>query len=212
MTQTQSVSRLTVSSLSELRSVLAALGEDVLFRGQVTHHANANGSVSMPTSFARHGCVPPQMLKWMHYADSVVRALQGPRAPAPSSDLSQAILQHYGWRSFYVDATSNPVVGAWFASNQYSSKVQFDFCEDCFEEAVFLVIDAAHYSLSGASTGHLYVISKKQLSLSGTKCIDLSREVASENRLRFFAQGACISVCLHKTPITARGPILGKIG
>ena len=131
------------------------------------------------------------MLKWIHYADSVIRALQGPGAPAPSSDLSQAILQHYGWRSFYLDATSNPAVAAWFASNRHSSKMQFDFCEDCFEEAVFLAIDAAHYSLSSESTGHLYVISKKQLSLSGTQCIDLCQGITSEYRLRFFAQGAC---------------------
>jgi hypothetical protein len=192
MMQPQSNGLLAVSSLDELRSVISSFGDDVLFRGQVTHRVNKHGGVSMPTSFARHGCVPPRMLKWFHYADSVIRALQGPEGPAPSEALSQAILQHYGWRSFYVDATNNAAVAAWFASHRYSSSPRLDVCEDCFEEGVLLAINGARYDLSGDATGHLYVISKKQLSLCGTGCIDLCKDVSSEQRLRFFAQGACI--------------------
>lgn len=37
-----------------------------------------------------------------------------------STEYKQAILQHYGYPTFYLDLTNNPLVAAWFATNKYT--------------------------------------------------------------------------------------------
>jgi hypothetical protein len=55
------------------------------------------------------------MLRWCRYAKSVLDIyLTGYSNPLESS---QALLQHYGWRSFDVDCSTDPAVGTWFASH-----------------------------------------------------------------------------------------------
>jgi hypothetical protein len=183
-----------VSSCAELEAALSAFPSEVVYRGQTKHHVDANGHLSMMTSFAREGCVPPLMLKWSQYANSVILALQGPEGPLASEGRTQAILQHYGWRSFYIDASNNPAVAAWFASHQFSSKMSVEMCEDAYEESVCLINQAAKYTLSKNETGHLYVISKEEVIRSGADCDDLSAEISTEPgfRLRFLEQGACM--------------------
>ena len=183
-----------VSTLVELKSVLRAISEDVVYRGQTKHYTVAGGRVSMTTSFAREGCIPPLMMKWGQYAGSVMRALQGPDLPAPSLARTQAILQHYGWRSFYIDATNNPGVAAWFASHKFSSDMRVEMCEDAFEEGVCLLSLAAQYNISKEEFGHLYVISKGEVVRSGHGCDDLGKEISTEPglRLRFLDQKACM--------------------
>jgi hypothetical protein len=68
-----------VSSCAELEAALSAFSSEVVYRGQTKHHVDANGHLSMTTSFAREGCAPPLMLKWSQYANSVILALQGQR-------------------------------------------------------------------------------------------------------------------------------------
>ena len=183
-----------ISTLGELRAVLEAQSGNVVYRGQTKHHVDEQGRPSMRTSFDREGCIPPLMIKWSQYADSVIRAFQGPGQPAPSEARTQAILQHYGWRSFYIDATNNPAVAAWFASHRFSSDISVEMCEDAFEEGVCLITRMAKYSLSTDSTGHLYVISKGEVVRCGAKCDDLNEEVSTEPglRLRFLDQEACM--------------------
>jgi hypothetical protein len=183
-----------VSSCAELQAVLGEFQSEVVYRGQTKHHVNSNGHLSMVTSFARKGCVPPLMLKWSQYANSVILALQGPGGPLVSMARTQAILQHYGWRSFYIDATNSPAIAAWFASHRFSSKVSAELCEDAYEEGVCLINQEAEYTLSENETGHLYVISKAEVIRSGASCDDLGAEVSTEPgyRLRFLEQEACM--------------------
>lgn len=183
-----------VASCAELEAALGAFSSEVVYRGQTKHHVDVNGHLSMMTSFAREGCVPPLMLKWSQYANSVMLALQGPERPPASEARTQAILQHYGWRSFYIDATNNPAVAAWFASHQFSSTMNVEMCEDASEEGVCLVKQAAKYTLSQLETGHMYVISKAEIIRSGADCDDLGAEISTELgfRLRFLEQEACM--------------------
>lgn len=183
-----------VSSRAELEAALSAFSSEVVYRGQTKHHVDANGHLSMTTSFAREGCVPPLMLKWSQYANSVMLALQGPEGPLASEARTQAILQHYGWRSFYIDASNNPAVAAWFASHQFSSTMNVEMCEDAYEEGVCLINQAAKYTLSKNETGHLYVISKAEVIRSGADCDDLGAKISTEPgfRLRFLEQQACM--------------------
>src|SRR5690606_8167371 len=116
-----------------------------LFRGQTKHYVDANGNPSIPTSFQRLGCIPPLMFAWSHYAKSLLRAFTGGRYHDFSIGTSQAILQHYGWRSFYVDLTRSPAVACWFAAHRYADKVTIEMCENFEEDPVWLISRIAQY-------------------------------------------------------------------
>jgi hypothetical protein len=79
-----------------------------------------------------------------------------------SLEFTQAILQRYGWRSFYLDASSSPEVSSWFAAHTFSSTRKLELCEDCFEDPVFLKKLAANYAYQDGQ-GILYVLSKQAL-------------------------------------------------
>jgi hypothetical protein len=145
-----------VGSVKELRQALAHLGGPLLFRGQVAHFEK-NGSPSVITSFDRRGCIPSQMVKWCRYASNVLDVYLGPALS--SLTYTQALLQHYGWRSFYVDCSASAAVGAWFASHVYSDKQIIDLCEDCEERAVMLMKRMARYDFVEGE-GHLYVFDR----------------------------------------------------
>src|SRR4051812_38514048 len=103
-----------ISSLDELDAALQAVPVGSLFRGQVRHYTRPDGRVNWPTSHIRKGCIPSELRKWSFYAQEALTVFGGSDPPL---DLVQALLQHYGWRSFYIDLTSNPAVACWFASN-----------------------------------------------------------------------------------------------
>jgi hypothetical protein len=182
------VQKIEIANVEELRAVLGEFGEDALYRGQVEHYGSLH-SPSMNTSFDRRGCDPDRMLKWAHYAYYALAPLID-MPPPEQIEFTQAILQHYGWRSFFLDASS------WFAGHAFSKETTFDLLEDCFEDPVMLVRDAASYAPSEGE-GHLYVLSKNAVAAEGLKCVDLSQIVLPERRPRFHAQAAWLIGPLH---------------
>jgi len=122
-------------TVQELMGLIAKLGDGVLFRGQTAHYEK-DGVPSIVTSFDRQGCIPPLMLKWARYANNLLDTFIGPEAH--TLDFSQALLQHYGWRSFYIDCSASAAVSAWFASHRYSDKSTIEIAEDYEERPMFL--------------------------------------------------------------------------
>jgi hypothetical protein len=145
--------QIAVTSTAELRHALAELDGHSLFRGQVAYYEK-DGHPSVVTSFDRRGCIPSQMLKWCRYAHNVLDTYIG--TAGTSLTFSQALLQHYGWRSFYVDCSASAAVAAWFASHVYSERQTIELCEDCEERPVMLVKRMASYDFAEGD-GHLYV-------------------------------------------------------
>jgi len=189
-----------INDLPTLRARFAAAqGEDALFRGQVAHYADAAGAPSITTSFDRHGCVPPKMLKWTHYAKELFRVLSGPGHEIPKH-YPDAILQHYGWRSFYVDVTKSPAVAAWFASHIYTKgKPIIEMTEDANEEFVMLVHNAPTY-VPADTPGHIYIVSKAKVQTGGALFVDLTEIECEDTKPRFHSQqGGLI------------GPLSGKL-
>ncbi|WP_025542724.1 FRG domain-containing protein [Vibrio parahaemolyticus] len=183
--------RKVINSLKQLELELEPFREGYLFRGQVKHYPDESGNTNIPTSFSRHGCIPPIMFKWTHYAKAMIRAFSGANYFDIDFEISQAILQHYGWRSFYVDLTKSPQIAAWFASNVFEEKKSIHMCEDLDENPVWLVHKTAKYTES-SSTGHIYVIDLLALSTLGIKVHDLTLLQGDEGKLRFHAQQACL--------------------
>ena len=181
-----------IDNLEALEMHFVRYSAGYLFRGQVKHYIDDAGMVNIPTSFSRHGCVPDIMFKWSHYAKAMIRAFSGSSYFDISLEVSQAILQHYGWRSFYVDLTKSPQIAAWFAANQYEESRCIHMGENLYEDPVWLVHKEAKYSeVDGC--GHIYTIDKLALESLGVKVHDLTLFGGSEGRLRFEAQQACLA-------------------
>lgn len=168
----------------------------VLFRGQCRHYTGSDGRVSMVSSFGRQGCIPPLMRKWTHYGFDILQTL----SPADSHDslkedsaaLVQALLQHYGWRSFFLDLTASPAVASWFASHRHSSKTMLDASEDCHESDVLLFRQRSTYAPSSAE-GYVYLLSVDAIERHGLRCIDLAGSITSNFRSRFSVQRAWLA-------------------
>jgi hypothetical protein len=145
-----------VTSTQELRQVLAVLAGNALFRGQNAYYTK-NGHASVMTSFDRNGCIPSEMPKWCRYAGNVLDVYTGETGRSPN--FTQALLQHYGWRSFYVDCSATAAVAAWFASHSYAENNIIELCEDYEERPVMLIKRMARYGFEEGE-GHLYVFDK----------------------------------------------------
>ncbi len=183
---------ITVTSLEHLQEIFSSYNEGYLYRGQNNHYVK-DGRVSISTSFSRQGCVPPSMLKWSHYARSVIRAFGGPsNYHDVELEFSQAVLQHYGWRSFYVDLTKSSHVACWFASNIYKEQRCIHTCEDLDERCVWLVLKEADFSPKDG-TAHIYIIDTLVLQSMNIKIHDLTVMAGDEGILRYSAQQACLA-------------------
>lgn len=155
--------QLRINSLHELEQVINKFGKDVLFRGQLQHYGQ-QGDPSVIASFDRNICVPSETVKWIRYASKVLEVIIGDHV----NDFGyvQALLQHYGWRSFYVDCSSCPAVSSWFASHKYTETLGIDMCEDCCENFLWERKKFAQYNFEDGD-GHLYVIDKSAASKVG---------------------------------------------
>jgi hypothetical protein len=162
-----------VHSAEGLAAVLEKFGADVLFRGQ-TRHFGTDTSSGLCTSFDRHGCVPPLMIKWAHYAEFMLRQIADDPSVLGRLEFVQAVLQHYGWRSFYLDLSASPAVSAYFAGWLWTSHRTLEMVEDCFEDPVCARREFACYEASDGD-GHLYVVSKAALADANIGVHDLSQ-------------------------------------
>lgn len=168
-----------------LSSLLSEYDDRFLFRGQTKHYMSHDGSPQLCTSFSRKGCVPPTMFRWAFYAREILRAY-GLLGTAGSKDhhAEQALLQHYGWRSFFIDFTSSVAVASWFASNSFSQKTTICLSNDCFDIPLLLGRDLAVYT-EHTGDGHLYVVEKSSAMLMGNQSFDLCSTTVGK---RFRAQ------------------------
>lgn len=183
-----------VNDLAELKACLAAFGGGVLFRGQTRHYGTENEPLAT-TSFDRHGCIPTEMLRWSRYADEVLGAFTGKHADLT---LNQAILQHYGFRSFYLDCSDDAAVSAWFAGYGYSDEPGVELCEDCDERPLFLRKKMARYEPADG-VGHLYVLDGGACEKVGLT--DLSAITIDGARTRASVQRAHLLGPLRNAPL-----------
>ncbi|MFT9222376.1 hypothetical protein [Gluconobacter oxydans] len=92
-------------TVEELGAFFDGLAPGALFRGQTKEYLRTDGGPNIRTSFDRHGCIPSRMLKWWHYSRAILSTYVKGFDGLTDLATDQAILQHYGWRSFFLDAT-----------------------------------------------------------------------------------------------------------
>ncbi|MGJ4748483.1 FRG domain-containing protein, partial [Leptospira sp. SA-E8] len=176
-------------SLEELKAAIDLSGPDGLFRGQTRHFQREDGSPSLTTTFSRYGCIPDLMIRWQHYACEILKKYVKGRTDTPDLATDQAVLQHYGWRSFFLDATGDAKVAAWFASNEYRSSKIVNFVEDCFEDPVSLISEMGSFERA-KGMGHLYVLSRKMIRHSHIEAVHLSEIATNTGNPRYVCQDA----------------------
>ncbi|MCV6825160.1 MULTISPECIES: FRG domain-containing protein [Halocynthiibacter] len=166
-------------SASELNDTIDSLPPGLLFRGQTKEYLRADGGPDLRSSIDRHGCVPDRMLKWWQYSRFILGTFVKSFDMASDLATDQAILQHYGWRSFFLDASSSAQVAAWFAGHKYKSKREIELVEDCWEDPVFAIREEAFYEPAGDQVACLYAIGGKGLRRNDIDAVDLV-EIATE--------------------------------
>jgi hypothetical protein len=203
-----------LKSPRQLAKHFQALGEGWLFRGQNSHYTTPSGDPSLTSSFARQGCVPPRLFKWSFFVSEMLRIMQGGSVDDDSLDMVQAMLQHYGWRSFYVDLTSSPTVAAWFASYQFEERKTLQMTKTAEEEPVLLAHFGATY-VPASGDGHLYVLSREALRQQH-KLIDLEDFFKTDFRDRTAVQKAWLAGMLgvrgaHLAPTAIQQHIIAPV-
>jgi hypothetical protein len=183
------------SSAAELRAIIGDQGGDALYRGQTSYYGKP-GEPSVVTSFDRHGCIPGRMLKWSRYATNVLEVFT--KGQANTLEFDQALLQHYGWRSFYIDCSAEAGVGAWFAAHRYSERGVIEMSEDYEERPVWLRKRMAQYDFEEGD-GHLYVLDKEVSARIGLA--DLAAIKIEGSRSRTEAQSAWLIGPLRNQPL-----------
>ncbi|WP_299478128.1 hypothetical protein [uncultured Roseibium sp.] len=179
----------------DLETVVAEHGETALFRGQTSHYGEPR-LPSVLSSFDRQGCIPSEMLKWSRYVKNVLDVFL--KGHGDSLEFTQALLQHYGWRSFYIDCSSDAAVGAWFASHKYSESSMIEMSEDYEERPVLLRKRMAQYSFEEGD-GHLYILDKETAARIGS--VDLAALSIEGYRCRTEAQSAWLIGPLRNNPV-----------
>ncbi|MEQ8763270.1 MAG: FRG domain-containing protein [Planctomycetota bacterium] len=180
---------LTCADFAALSTALSAFEFGYLFRGQTKHYAHPDGAPSLTTSFQRQGCIPPLMRKCSYYAHEVLCVASGSRQEFDTAK-TQALLQHYGWRSFFIDVSANAAVAAWFGSHSFRHRTVLELAEDCHDDPALLAHDVADYPIRELSDiGHMYVFSLDALARVGVGAVDLTA-IVDASGFRFAAQDA----------------------
>jgi len=109
-----------ISSVDELHSAVSSFSETkpghfLLFRGQNNLHMTLRSRLSRPDVRFE-----PDVDRGL---SAIAGSILGHDAVTPRNiPFRKAVLQHYGYKTHYIDVTSDPVVAAWFASNQFEPR------------------------------------------------------------------------------------------
>lgn len=175
--------------LNALKAALAQLPPGALLRGQTREYFRRDGGPDLRSSIDRQGCQPERMLKWWHYSRTILASFVKSFDGRTDMAVDQAILQHYGWRSFFLDATADPAVAAWFAGHAYESEPCGELIEDCWEDPAFIRRSRASYKPADGQ-GCIYVVSRKALRANNINAVDLVEIATEQGRHRCSAQSA----------------------
>lgn len=126
-----------VSSLPELQETIAGLqrvypGFQFLYRGQTELHERVRSSKSRGPQAVN----PEVQAGWRALACGML----GLPYAEGSTRFAEAILQHYGAPTHYVDLTHDPRVAAWFALHRAKQDTQL-YAGTCFREVTYICYD-----------------------------------------------------------------------
>lgn len=134
----------------------------LLFRGQIRLYDKIRSGRARPDTVV----VPEVENGW----NTIVNRLTN---KASSSEFNQAILQHYGLPTFYIDLTSDPLTAAWFACNRYE-----ELKPSMWIGNTFRFQDETTYKCINDGAGYIFVLeipNYKEI-IAKNKLFDLAHE------------------------------------
>ncbi|MES2825680.1 MAG: FRG domain-containing protein [Pseudomonadota bacterium] len=153
----------TIKSLKDLRAIAAKYSSGYIFRGQTKQYVSKDGELSINASFDPKDWIPPLMQKWNLYCEEILLHLkdQDDEGDVGLTE-SQAILQHYGWRSSFIDFSRELDVACWFAANECLSELEQALVEDWQEVGLMTCHRTAAYR-EHTGYGYLYIVDSSML-------------------------------------------------
>lgn len=209
-----------VEYVNDYKSLLEKVSEyngtsSYIFRGQTQNYQTDDFPYSFLESFNRKPCIPPLLFKWNYYCLTALKEMIGPDNLMLMNEketilYTDALLQHYGWRSMQLDLSSNFVVSLFFAGYQYEMKREFQIVEDCYETGIAELVDMASYKVSKNEIGYLYVFDRKTLETNkDATFIDLT-DLDFEN-IRPHRQKGCVLSSYPKPINEITNPAIVKV-
>ena len=131
-----------ITDVSSLESLNAIITEEqrkypkcrIVYRGQCKDHSFTPKMYRGDGNSHAPGCIPFYTMNWQSCAQKLIENISGHR---PNLDESQAVFQHYGYRSFFIDVTTDPNVALWFSLHKYHSRSVPQYVDDELRSAVF---------------------------------------------------------------------------
>lgn len=177
-----------VNRIEELDQIIASYeGKNYIFRGQTKNYSTEEFQYSFQTSFDRVECIPSISFRWTYYCNNVMKSLIQMRlvddiVDSKRSEYVEALMQHYGWRSRFIDLSSKSIVSLFFAGHMFRQKRVLHATEDCFEDFVIESKQEAEYVKSSNEYGYLYVFDREIILNNGRgNLIDLTNGIFDEN-------------------------------
>lgn len=194
--------KIRIENRSQLLNELLKYNEPkYIFRGQTSNYSTNEYDHSFLTSFERIRCNPAYQFKWSYYSRIFLETIQKHNLiPEMNSNMKQkyvqALLQHYGWRSNFIDLSYNPYVSLFFAGYSYKDKSVFHMTEDCYEKGVLEHKKEATYIESKHEFGYLYIIDReKVMEINPTSLVDLAIGLIDEKLRPVRQRGLLLENC-----------------
>lgn len=157
-----------VDSDESLRSVVAELQSShpndlLLFRGQNNLHPTVRSGLSRPD--VRY---EPDVEQGLSALAGIILGQQ--KVTPANVPFRKAVLQHYGYKSHYVDLTADPNIAAWFSANRFEPRpLVYGGCP-------FRHIDQVRYEERTDGLGFVLVLAfpKVEALISGRSLFDIS--------------------------------------
>lgn len=150
----------TISNLSEFNEIIENLKADhideiLVFRGQASDKPLVPSILRGKGKFHSPGCNPTLMVNWQVYSKRLIKAFVNDFKQVQAD----AVMQHYGYRSFFIDVTSDPLIAAWFALHRFENKKTACYVDEDLKSALFQI---SKYSWAGQGFLYALVFSKEE--------------------------------------------------
>lgn len=183
-----------IKRASEFDSLIKSFTTDrkdriIVFRGQVTDYPLTASIFRGDSSLPAPSCDPFLTANWSNYCRRLLTSLSGGKIKTDFIHPAElALMQHYGYRSFFVDVTEDPEIALWFALSKFVKKTVPIYVDNLRLRSAKLTW--ARYQT--VSSGFIYVLGIDE-ELLGQRYISLTKLMPSVATRVFRQKSGAIS-------------------
>jgi hypothetical protein len=168
------MNRVKVFSVTEFQATLSKINSAckdsmLVYRGQTKDRPMIPSARRQPKDEALAKAMPILNHVWESFVDSMLNELQKAALGKMHNRVAagMALLQHYGFRSWFVDVSHKPQVALWFALHEFIPSAALVKSTDCYRgssESPFLLdhafaqVKTARYERTRTGSGFVYVL------------------------------------------------------